>query len=183
MKTPKYKFDELWLKAISRCNDLHIPGVEYQVRRYIETGENVDDLFFGSDFECAWVLMKAEIDRRKARNERARERRRQRREEIERKKREAEAMAQAAALREREEMRIAEENARIERAGCKKQDASPRRDSGVSSRGTGSAPTGVKAPKSRFSYRFRGPGLSGGGNARFGKSLSASSLSSRRCDG
>ena len=170
MKTPKYKFNEKWHEAIKRSHELYAPGVEHLVRKYIETGEDIDGEFIETDFECAWVLMKAEIDRRKARNERARERRRTRREEAERKKREAEETAPAATAKEQEKPDVHEikdkPKARMERAEAKLRQAAPRRSSVTTRLNTTpdhSVPHGQIPPhppiKAKFSERFRGPGL------------------------
>jgi hypothetical protein len=90
-RTPRYKFDETWIESINRCirngHDYNDRSHAYSadditnlIRQYIE-GTNDCTGLYDSSFGCAWVVIKAEIDRRKARNARARERRQQRRAE------------------------------------------------------------------------------------------------------
>jgi hypothetical protein len=79
---PRYKFDKEWGEAARHCYDKHLTeeDVIRYIRLYIESDYDGRD-FKNSCFECAWILIKAEIDRRKVRNARARERRQQRRAE------------------------------------------------------------------------------------------------------
>lgn len=86
MKTPRYKFDREWEKAIDYMAwfDINTQYVEKVIRKYIETGYDPTDEFIQLPVMGVWMLIKAQIDQRKARNERARQRRRQRREEKER---------------------------------------------------------------------------------------------------
>ena len=78
MKTRKYKFDTVWSQAISLLD--HTGGdssiAEQQIRRYIEHDDDPTEEIRNTPFECAWLLIKAQIDTRKLRNERARQRRR-----------------------------------------------------------------------------------------------------------
>ena len=60
-------------------------GEEYTemvIRGYIENGRDADTEFRETNFECAWLLIKAQIDARKERNLRARRKRMLRRELI-----------------------------------------------------------------------------------------------------
>ena len=86
MKTPRYKFDLEWEKAIDYMAwfDINTQYVKDLIRKYIETGYDPTDEFIQLPVMGVWMLIKAQIDQRKARNERARQRRRQRREEKER---------------------------------------------------------------------------------------------------
>jgi hypothetical protein len=88
-RAPRYKFDETWIEAIKRCikngHDYNDRSHAYSadditnlIRQYLE-GTNECTELYDSSFGCAWVVIKAEIDRRKARNARARERRLQHR--------------------------------------------------------------------------------------------------------
>jgi hypothetical protein len=98
-RAPRYKFDETWIESINRCisnghdyNDRNHNGhgnndrnhaysaddIANLIRQYLEGTNDCTELY-DSSFGCAWVVIKAEIDRRKARNARARERRLQRR--------------------------------------------------------------------------------------------------------
>jgi hypothetical protein len=81
-RTPRYKFDETWTDAINRCHDDAHSATDLTnlIRQYIEGTGDCSELY-DTRFGCAWVVIKAEIDRRKARNARARERRLQRRAE------------------------------------------------------------------------------------------------------
>jgi chemotaxis protein histidine kinase CheA len=83
VRKPRYKFDPEWVEAVRHNYDRDLDNDEAvlrHIRLYIE-GEYDGSDFRGTYFECAWILIKAEIDRRKARNARARERRQQRRAE------------------------------------------------------------------------------------------------------
>ena len=76
-KTPRYKFDPLWRRAMSAsgCDDSY---TEQMVRDYIEHGKQPNFHYLDQQgFACAWIIIRADIDRRRRRNERARERRRQ----------------------------------------------------------------------------------------------------------
>jgi hypothetical protein len=105
-KTPRYKFDETWLNAISNyyavCsghdnsynanstghsnngnghgNSYSADELKQLINGYLEGTNDCSELY-DTYFGCAWIVIKAEIDRRKARNARARERRLQRRAE------------------------------------------------------------------------------------------------------
>jgi hypothetical protein len=110
-KTPRYKFDETWLNAISNyyavCsghdnsynansydtnsngdsgngnghgNSYSADDLKQLINGYLEGTNDCSELY-DTYFGCAWIVIKAEIDRRKARNARARERRLQRRAE------------------------------------------------------------------------------------------------------
>lgn len=80
---------------------ISVEYTERMIRDYIEgkrTEEYVDHEFCETYFECAWVVIKAEVDARKARNERARLKRVARRDAI---------LAEAARLKAIEDERIA----------------------------------------------------------------------------
>jgi hypothetical protein len=113
-KTPRYKFDETWLNAISNyyavitnhsnnannnnansydtnrngnsgnrtghSNSYSAADLKRLINGYLEGTNDCSELY-DTYFGCAWIVIKAEIDRRKARNARARERRLQRRAE------------------------------------------------------------------------------------------------------
>jgi uncharacterized membrane protein YqiK len=103
-RKPRYKFDPEWVEAVRHNYDRDLDNDEAvlrHIRLYIE-GEYDGSDFRGTYFECAWILIKAEIDRRKARNARARERRQQRRAEklaaIEAAKAAEQAAAEAARI-------------------------------------------------------------------------------------
>jgi hypothetical protein len=118
-RKPRYKFDPEWVEAVRHNYDRDLDNDEAvlrHIRLYIE-GEYDGSDFRGTYFECAWILIKAEIDRRKARNARARERRQQRRAEklaaIEAAKAAEQAAAEAARI-EAEAKAQAEAEAREE---------------------------------------------------------------------
>jgi hypothetical protein len=93
-RTPRYKFDETWIESITRCinncrdnknraNDNNgnshnktytADDIKRLIYDYLEGTNDCSELY-NTNFGCAWVVIKAEIDRRKARNARARERR------------------------------------------------------------------------------------------------------------
>jgi hypothetical protein len=116
-RKPRYKFDPEWVEAVRHNYDRDLDNDEAvlrHIRLYIE-GEYDGSDFRGTYFECAWILIKSEIDRRKARNARARERRQQRRAEKLAAIEAAKAAEQAAAeARAKEEAEAAAEAARIE---------------------------------------------------------------------
>jgi hypothetical protein len=83
---PRYKFDENWSNALKLLGDNG--EAEMHFRRYVEENcepdwANMPNL---AGIEAVWLLFKAEVDRRKARNSKARERRRRQREAILREK-------------------------------------------------------------------------------------------------
>ena len=159
-KAPRYKFDDTWKAMLHRFEEIYGVEFEKEIRDYIETGKNYDDYFRDCAFECVWILLKAEIDRRKARNDRARERRRKHREAAEREKREAEEAALAAARREEEDRQAALETERRRRAEMRRNRNVQRRDSITTITKSTSQPTTTPTgSKPVFANRFRGPGL------------------------
>lgn len=78
-KTTRYKFEPSWREATYKSGKYHT-DIEERVREYIETGDTDEEYLQFSFFYPAWKVIKAEIDKRKARNARARELRRLRRE-------------------------------------------------------------------------------------------------------
>jgi G:T/U-mismatch repair DNA glycosylase len=134
-RKPRYKFDQEWVEAVRHNYDRDLDNDEAvlrHIRLYIE-GEYDGSDFRGTYFECAWILIKAEIDRRKARNARARERRQRLRAEklaaieaakaaeqaaAEAARIEAEAKAQAEAKAREEAERLAAEKATAEKAAA-----------------------------------------------------------------
>ncbi len=82
MKTPRYKFDDVWKEAIRLMPYQSEEYTEMVIRGYIENGRDADTEFRETNFECAWLLIKAQIDARKERNLRARRKRMLRRELI-----------------------------------------------------------------------------------------------------
>ncbi len=105
MKTPRYKFDEKWMESIRLMPYISVEYTERMIRDYIEgkrTEEYVNHEFCETYFECAWVLIKAQIDARKERNERARLKRVARREA---------RLAEAARKKAIEDKRIARQEA------------------------------------------------------------------------
>lgn len=78
-KTTRYKFEPSWREATYKSGKYHT-DIEEHVREYIETGDTDEEYLQFSFFYPAWKVIKAEIDKRKARNARARELRRLRRE-------------------------------------------------------------------------------------------------------
>lgn len=178
---------------VSGCEDYE---TERMVRDYIETGKEPRFHYVDHEgFRCAWVIIRAEIDRRRRRNERARERRRERKaqraaelEAAEKAAKKARRLARKAAVarssRERSKLyHAAKEAARVASDASIKvnvrrpvtgrgKTAPERRDNvarcvggvprkGVSRGGTSRAgvPRCPASPKSRFSDRFRGPGV------------------------
>ena len=100
-KTPRYKFDPLWRRAMSAsgCDDSY---TEQMVRDYIEHGKQPNFHYLDQQgFACAWIIIRADIDRRRRRNERARERRRQLRARLQAEREAAEKDARKAARLER----------------------------------------------------------------------------------
>lgn len=168
MKTPRYKFDDVWMKAIRLMPYISEEYTERMIRDYIEgkrTEEYVNHEFLETYFECAWVLIKERIDSRKERNERARLKRVARREAV---------LAEAARLKAAEDERIArEEAARKAQAeaaeALRKERARKRRERHVDrtnciSRGKGVAAGSMRASAKEsssksecFADRFRGP--------------------------
>lgn len=80
-RAARYKFDQVWKDAIAATKLSQPIPIEEHIRAYIEGDASACDLLYGTPFHPAWILIKAKIDRRKARNARARERRQQRRAE------------------------------------------------------------------------------------------------------
>ena len=78
-KTTRYKFEPSWREATYKSGKYHT-DIEEHVREYIETGDTDEEYLQFSFFYPAWKVIKAKIDKRKARNARARELRRLRRE-------------------------------------------------------------------------------------------------------
>ncbi len=77
---PRYKFDREWYIAMRLSGAYDVEDMEWAVRQYIEEGKEPRFTHIGEEgFRCAWIFIRAEIDRRKRRNEQARERRRKRR--------------------------------------------------------------------------------------------------------
>ncbi len=143
MKTPRYKFDDVWKEAIRLMPYQSEEYTEMVIRGYIENGRDADTEFRETNFECAWLLIKAQIDARKERNLRARRKRMLRRELI------VAERARIAAAARSERNRIKRES-RVDRTNCiTARTAAWRRLSvGRESRSV----------KPSFSDRFRGPG-------------------------
>lgn len=174
MKAQRYKFDELWKEAIRLRSYLSDEYTVQLIRDYIEKGRNVDGEFSQTNFECAWILIKAQIDARKRRNGREREKRRVRRESIMAEKARLQAIEDARRA-EAEARRVAQEEA--ERAARRERNRMKRerhvdRTNCISRGMAKAAPRGgeVKAgcvaafsegngSRMRFTDRFRGPGL------------------------
>lgn len=173
-RTPRYKFDPLWRRAmfISGCNDI---DTECLVRDYIEHGKEPDFRYAHQEgFACAWVIIRADIDRRRRRNERARERRRELRARQQAEREAAEKDARRVARLERKAVatRSSRKKSRAMRAAnavrnriAGRSITSPRTT--VSDNAKASTPSCPTAPrkteqhppvKPRFSDRFRGPG-------------------------
>lgn len=164
MKTPRYKFDDVWKEAIRLMPYQGEEYTEMVIRGYIENGRDADTEFRETNFECAWLLIKAQIDARKERNLRARRKRMFRRELIvaerariaaaeEQRRAAAEAARVAAeetAAAARSERNRIKRESRVDRTNCiTARTAAWRRLSvGRESRSV----------KPSFSDRFRGPG-------------------------
>lgn len=163
MKTPRYKFDDLWKEAIRLMPYLSEEYTERLIRDYIENDRDADSDFRDTNFECAWLLIKAQIDARKSRNLRARQKRMLCRRRIldeqarraaaaERRRAEAEAAriaAEEAAAAARSERNRIKRESRVDRTNC------------ITGRRVGRLCSGGKASrgsKPTFSDRFRGPG-------------------------
>ena len=61
-KTPRYKFDPLWRRAMSAsgCDDSY---TEQMVRDYIEHGKQPNFHYLDQQgFACAWIIIRADID-------------------------------------------------------------------------------------------------------------------------
>lgn len=156
MKTPRYKFDDVWMVAIKLMPFESVEFTEGLIRDYIEKGRDVEPYFDWSNFECAWVLIKAQIDARKARNERARLKRVARKEAL---------LAEQARIKAKEEARRAAEEARRKAEedaaeALRKERARRRRERGVDR--TNCIGRGAKSPVQRPSDRFRGPRYAAG---------------------
>ncbi|MDE5923504.1 MAG: hypothetical protein K2G79_08465, partial [Muribaculum sp.] len=154
------------------CNDI---DTECLVRDYIEHGKEPDFRYVHQEgFACAWVIIRADIDRRRRRNERARQRRRELRVRQQAEREAAEKDARRVARLERKAVatRSSRKKSRAMRAAnavrnriAGRSITSPRTT--VSDNAKASTPSCLAAPrkaeqhlpvKTRFADRFRGPG-------------------------
>ena len=157
MKSPRYKFDTEWEKAIDYMAwfDINTQYVKDVIRRYIETGTDPTDEFTGLPVMGVWIVIKAQIDRRKARNERARERRRLRRENEETPKAAVPAEADGCDG-------LQHENIGMEDSGDRMSQPSEHPHHNLMSRigaGNNRNVSSCEKLKPKFSDRFLGPGL------------------------
>lgn len=154
-KTPRYKFDPLWRRAMSAsgCDD-----------SYIEHGKQPNFHYLDQQgFACAWIIIRADIDRRRRRNERARERRRQLRARLQAEREAAEKDARKAVRLERKaaSTRSSREKSKAMRAAKAARDRIAGRNQAPRVPSCLSPATAAKASRQptrqRFADRFRGP--------------------------
>lgn len=163
-KTPRYKFDPLWRRAMSAsgCDDSY---TEQMVRDYIEHGKQPNFHYLDQQgFACAWIIIRADIDRRRRRNERARERRRQLRARLQAEREAAEKDARKAARLERKaaSTRSSREKSKAMRAAKAARGRIAGRNQAPRVPSCLNPATAAKASRQptrqRFADRFRGPG-------------------------
>lgn len=148
--------------SASGCDDSY---TEQMVRDYIEHGKQPNFHYLDQQgFACAWIIIRADIDRRRRRNERARERRRQLRARLQAEREAAEKDARKAARLERKaaSTRSSREKSKAMRAAKAARGRIAGRNQAPRVPSCLNPATAAKASRQptrqRFADRFRGPG-------------------------